>query len=81
MKTQTFKAGNEIVMRITVTGAEIDRHMIGFIGTMGPGLCRAADGNNTRPLFETPDRTYELRVPVELYDTPQTGPPPSAVSG
>ena len=65
MKTQTFKAGNELIMRITVSGDEIDRRVISFIGTMGPGLCRAADASNTRPLFETPDRTYELRVPCD----------------
>jgi len=81
MKTQTFKAGNQLVMRITVSGAEIDRHIIGYIATLGPGLCGAADKDNTKPLFETPDRTYELRVPVELDDTPQTGEPPLAVSG
>ena len=76
MKTQTFKAGNQLIMRITVSGDEIDRKVISFIGTMGPGLARAADASNTRPLFPTPDRTYELRVPCELGDAPEIGPPP-----
>lgn len=81
MKTQTFKAGNELIMRITVTGQDIDRAMVREISTFGPGIARAATRENCLPLFETPDRTYELRVPVELDDTPQTDALPPALSG
>jgi hypothetical protein len=73
MKTQTFKAGNELVVRITVSGADIDRHVIQFINTMGPGLCRAAQGDNTKPLFETTEKTYELRIPCQEPPDPLSG--------
>ena len=80
MKTQMFKAGNELVVRITVSGDEIDRQTIRLISAIGPGLCRAADRSNTRPLFETLDRTYELRIPVD-DETPPAGPPPPVLPG
>ena len=73
MKTQTFKAGNELVVRITVSGDELDRQAIQFIGAMGPGLCRAADKSNTRPLFETKEKTYELRIPCQDPPDPLQG--------
>jgi hypothetical protein len=72
MKTQTFKLGKTLVMRITVTGADIDRSMVREISIFGPGIARAATRENCKPLFETPDKTYELRVPCD--DEPATGP-------
>ena len=81
MKTQTFKAGGELILRVTLSGDEQDAAAIALIASIGRGFCRRARTTNCRPLFETPDRTYELRVPVELDDTPETGPPPPPVSG
>lgn len=81
MKTQTFKSGNELIMRITLNGAEIDRQVISLISLMGPGIARAANATNTKPLFGTKDMTYELRLPCELDDAPEIATPPSAVSG
>lgn len=75
MKTQTFKAGSELVMRITVTGADIDHAMVQYISTLGPGLARAATRDNCHPLFVTPEKTYELRIPTDGHPAFQ---PPTA---
>jgi hypothetical protein len=80
MKSQTYKLGKTIIMRITVTGEEIDRNMIHYISGLGPGLARAAHASNTRPLYETTDKTYEFRIPAD-DDLPQTGWPPDPLSG
>ncbi len=63
MKTVTFKAGGETVMRITLDAYELDCAAIARIAGRGPGIARLANPQNCRPLFETTDRTYELRVP------------------
>lgn len=76
MKTKTFKTGDVWVMRITFSGAEIDRAMVQHASRLGPGIARAATVENTRPLFETADKTYELRLPVD--ESPADDPPPAA---
>ena len=68
MKTKVFKQGDELVVRVTVSGKETDYMAAVQIAAEGPGLCRFAKPSNCRPLFESPDRTYEVRVPAHLAE-------------
>ena len=68
MKTQVFKQNDELVVRVTLSGVEVDRSLALAISAHGPGLAHHATPDNCRPLFETPDRTYEIRLPESLAD-------------
>jgi hypothetical protein len=74
MKIQVFKQNGEMVVRVSLTGAEVDRFLALAISAHGPGLARYATPENCRPLFETADRTYEIRLPESIADA--GAPPP-----
>ena len=61
-----FKQNGEMVVRATLTGKEVDRFLALAISAHGPGLARHATPQNCRALFESPDRTYEIRLPEGL---------------
>jgi hypothetical protein len=56
-------------------GAEVDRSLALAISAHGSGLARHATPQNCRPLFETPDRTYEIRLPESTIWHEGTPPP------
>ena len=68
MKIQVFKQNGEMVVRVTLSGVEVDRFLALAIFAHGPGLARYATPENCRALFDSPGRTYEIRLPESVAD-------------